>query len=70
MGFKDEALYTFAPQPYGDLFVMRNDGTQVEQLTDNQWEGAGPSCRRGEIDGPDELNHGPVCTIAKTKPAG
>ena len=43
MGFKDEATYTFAPQPYGDLFVMRNDGTQVEQLTDNQWEDAGPS---------------------------
>ena len=43
MGFKDEALYTFAPQPYGELFVMRNDGTQVEQLTDNQWEDAGPA---------------------------
>jgi len=43
MGFKDEAPYTFAPQPYGDLFVMRNDGTQVEQLTDNQWEDAGPA---------------------------
>src|SRR5437667_5114933 len=23
--------------------VMRNDGTQIEQLTDNQWEDAGPS---------------------------
>lgn len=43
MGFKDEALYTSAPQPYGELFVMRYDGTQVEQLTDNQWEDAGPS---------------------------
>jgi len=43
MGFKDEALYTFAPQPYGDLFVMRIDGTQVEQITDNQWEDAGPA---------------------------
>jgi TolB protein len=43
MGFKDEALYTAAPQPYGDLFVMRSDGTQVEQLTDNQWEDAGPA---------------------------
>jgi TolB protein len=42
-GFKDEALYTIAPQPYGELFVMRYDGTQVEQLTDNQWEDAGPS---------------------------
>lgn len=43
MGFKDEALYTSAPQPYGELFVMRYDGTQVEQLTDNQWEEAGPA---------------------------
>ena len=43
MGFKDEVLYTLAPQPYGELFVMRYDGTQVEQLTDNQWEDAGPA---------------------------
>jgi Tol biopolymer transport system component len=43
MGFKDEALYTSAPQPYGELFVMRYDGTQVEQLTDNQWEDGGPA---------------------------
>jgi Tol biopolymer transport system component len=43
MGFKDEALYTSAPQPYGELFVMRYDGTQVEQLTDNQWEDAAPA---------------------------
>ena len=38
MGFKDEVLYTDAPQPYGELFVMRYDGTGIEQLTDNQWE--------------------------------
>ncbi len=43
MGFKDEALYTSAPQPYGELFVMRYDGTQVQQLTDNQWEDGGPT---------------------------
>jgi TolB protein len=43
MGFKDEALYTSAPQPYGELFVMRYDGTQVDQLTDNQWEDGGPA---------------------------
>ena len=43
MGFKDEALYTSAPQPYGEIFVMRYDGTQLEQLTDNQWEEAGPA---------------------------
>ena len=43
MGFKDEALYTSSPQPYGELFVMRFDGTEVEQITDNQWEDAGPA---------------------------
>lgn len=42
-GFKDEAIYTSAPQPYGELFVMRYDGSEVEQLTDNQWEDAGPA---------------------------
>jgi len=41
MGFKDEALATNAPQPYGDIFVMRYDGSHVEQLTDNQWEEGG-----------------------------
>jgi TolB protein len=36
MGFKDEALNTDAgAQPYGEIFVMRYDGTQVEQLTDS-----------------------------------
>jgi Tol biopolymer transport system component len=43
MGFKDEVLYTDAPQPYGELFVMRYDGTGVEQLTDNQWEDGTPA---------------------------
>jgi hypothetical protein len=46
MGFKDEALNTDAgAQPYGEIFVMRYDGTQVEQLTDNQWEDGGPAWR-------------------------
>ena len=45
MGFKDEAIYTDAPQPYGELFVMRHDGTGVEQLTDNQWEDGTPAWR-------------------------
>jgi Tol biopolymer transport system component len=54
MGFKDEVAYTDAAQPYGEIFVMRYDGTHVEQLTDNQWEdgtpgwepfGAQSSCR-------------------------
>lgn len=45
MGFKDEAVYTDAPQPYGEIFVMRFDGTGVEQLTDNQWEDGAPGWR-------------------------
>jgi Tol biopolymer transport system component len=43
MGFKDEITYTDAPQPYGELFVMRYDGTHIEQLTDNQWEEGTPA---------------------------
>jgi TolB protein len=43
MGFKDEVTYTDAPQPYGELFVMRYDGTRVQQLTDNQWEDGAPA---------------------------
>ncbi len=43
MGFKDEALYTRAPQPYGEIFVMNTDGTHVEQLTDDQWEEGVPA---------------------------
>ncbi len=46
MGFKDEAAYTDAPQPYGEIFVMRYDGTHVEQLTDNQWEEGTPAWER------------------------
>ena len=41
--FKDEALNTDSPQPYGEIFVMRDDGTGVEQLTDNQWEEGTPA---------------------------
>jgi TolB protein len=42
-GFKDEALNTDSPQPYGEIFVMRHDGTRVQQLTDNQWEEGSPA---------------------------
>jgi TolB protein len=39
MGWKDEMLRPrHGPQPYGEIFVMRADGTDVRQLTDNQWE--------------------------------
>jgi TolB protein len=44
-GFKDEVIYTDAPQPYGEIFVMRYDGTDVRQLTDNQWEEGTPAWR-------------------------
>ena len=47
MGFKDEAPYTDAPQPYGEIFVMRYDGTNVRQLTDNQWEEGTPAWQPG-----------------------
>ena len=43
MGFKDEMTYTDAPQPYGEIFVMRADGSGVEQITDNQWEEGTPA---------------------------
>ena len=43
MGFKDEVIYTNAPQPYGELFVMRYDGSDVQQLTNNQWEDGTPA---------------------------
>ncbi|HEV2418128.1 MAG TPA: hypothetical protein VGX94_10005 [Terriglobia bacterium] len=43
MGFKDEALYTNNPQPYGEIFVMRYDGADVQQLTDDQWEEGTPA---------------------------
>jgi Tol biopolymer transport system component len=43
MGFKDEmALYDRVPQPYGEIFAMRANGSDVRQLTDNKWEDASP----------------------------
>lgn len=40
-GFKDEmAMYNGTPQPYGEIFAMHADGTDVRQLTDNKWEDA------------------------------
>ncbi len=44
-GFKDEmALYDSVPQPYGEIFAMRADGSDVRQLTDNKWEDSGAVC--------------------------
>ena len=42
-GFRDEALlHPYNPQSYGDLYVMRADGTDVRQLTDDQFEEGTP----------------------------
>jgi TolB protein len=43
-GFKDEsALNPLNPQPNGDLYVMRPDGSDVRTLTDDQFEDGTPS---------------------------
>jgi Tol biopolymer transport system component len=40
-GWKDEALLPWhGPQNYGEIFVMRADGSDVRQLTDDQFEQA------------------------------
>ncbi len=50
MGFKDEmALYDRVPQPYGEIFAIRADGSDVRQLTDNKWEDATAACRSLEV---------------------
>jgi Tol biopolymer transport system component len=43
-GFKDESpLHPYNPQPYGDIYVMHADGSDVRRLTDNQYEEGTPS---------------------------
>jgi Tol biopolymer transport system component len=42
-GFKDEAPLADIPQPYGELFIMRADGSEQRALTDNQWEEGTPA---------------------------
>ena len=42
-GFNDEApLHPHNAQPYGQIHVMRSDGTDVRRLTDNPFENATP----------------------------
>lgn len=42
-GFKDESvLHPLNPQPYGEICVMRADGSDFRMLTDNQYEEATP----------------------------
>jgi Tol biopolymer transport system component len=43
-GFKDEAaLHPLNPQPYGEIYVMRADGSEARALTDDQFEEATPT---------------------------
>ena len=42
-GFKDEAPMADIPQPYGELFIMRADGSEQRALTDNRWEEGTPA---------------------------
>ena len=46
MGFKDErALSEDLSQPYGEIFVIRANGTHLTRLTDQQWEVGTPAWR-------------------------
>jgi len=42
-GFKDEAPLSDIPQPYGELFIMKPDGSEQRPLTDNRWEEGTPA---------------------------
>ena len=43
-GFRDESpLHPFIPQPYGDLYVVRSDGSETRMLTDDQFEQGTPT---------------------------
>lgn len=42
-GLKDEHPLTGNPQPYGDLYRMRPDGSEVQALTDDQFEDGTPA---------------------------
>jgi Tol biopolymer transport system component len=42
-GFKDEAPMFDIPQPYGELIIMKADGSDQRPLTDNRWEEGTPA---------------------------
>ncbi len=66
-GFKDEALlHPFNPQPYGDVYVMRADGSGVRMLTDDQFEDGTPNwvpARAGTVT--RAARHNPLERIAR-----
>jgi Tol biopolymer transport system component len=58
LGFKDEApLFDGQPQPYGEIFVMRSDGSEQRQLTDNQWEDGPGTWRPASTQARRSLRH-------------
>ena len=43
-GYKDEALlHPHNPQSYGDIYIMRADGSDIRMLTDDPYEEGTPS---------------------------
>lgn len=45
-GFKDEAmLHPANPQPYGEIYVMKADGSEAHALTDEPYEKVMPAWR-------------------------
>ena len=51
-GFKDEAPLADIPQPYGELLIMKADGSEQQPLTDNRWEEGTPAWQTVRLTGP------------------
>jgi Tol biopolymer transport system component len=62
-GSKDEYLYAREAQSYGEIFAMRADGTDLRQLTDNQWEELALAWLPATSGAP-----GPGATVAAVRP--
>ena len=50
-GFKDEAPMSDIPQPYGELMIMKMDGSDQRPLTDNRWEEGTPAWQPAPLTG-------------------
>jgi Tol biopolymer transport system component len=50
-GFKDEAPMSDIPQPYGELMLMKLDGSDQRPLTDNRWEEGTPAWQPAPLPG-------------------
>ena len=64
-GLKEEAmLLDSRPQPYGEIFAMREDGSDVHQLTDNQWEDATARVASARSRAVERPGARPLCRVA------